>query len=172
MAAVGVEMSAMSGTDLQLARYRDAPRIAAMSRALIEGGLQPSWPRERVEWHLRHTESLVLTARYRGELVGFAIMEYGMDAAHLDLLAVDPMHRRRAIGRGLLGWLEETAVVAGTFLVRLETRASNSSAQAFYEALGYRETGRVSGYYQGVEDAIQMSRDLRVRADRHPQPRV
>jgi ribosomal-protein-alanine N-acetyltransferase len=152
----------MSGFEFKLARYQDAPRIAAMSRHLVEGGLHPSWPRERVEWHLRHAESLVLTARYRGELVGFAIMQFGQDAAHLNLLAVDPRHRRRAVGRGLLAWLEETAVVAGTFVVRLELRAGNAGAHAFYEALGYRETARVSGYYQGVEDAIQMARDLRL----------
>jgi ribosomal-protein-alanine N-acetyltransferase len=162
----------MSAINLKLARYHDAPRIAAMSRQLVEGGLQPSWPRERVEWHLRHAESLVLTARFRGDLVGFAIMQYGQDAAHLNLLAVDPRHRRRAIGRGLLAWLEETAVVAGTFTVRLETRAGNVGAQAFYEAIGYRETARVSGYYQGVEDAIQMARDLRLGTGSRHEPRL
>jgi hypothetical protein len=28
--------------------------------------------------------------------------------------------------------------------------------------LNYRETGRAAAYYQGVEDAIRMTRDLRV----------
>jgi ribosomal-protein-alanine N-acetyltransferase len=162
----------MSAFELTLARYGDAPRIAAMSRRLIEGGLNPTWPRERVEWHLRHSESLVLTARIRRELIGFAVMQYGDDAAHLNLLAVDPGYRRRAIGRRLLSWLEETALVAGTFVVRLELRAGNSEAHAFYEAAGYRETARVRGYYQGVEDASQMSRDLRVGSDARREPRV
>ena len=53
-------------------------------------------------------------------------------------------------------------MVAGTFLIELELRATNTGARAFYEALGYRETGRVPGYYQRVEDAIRMARDLRV----------
>jgi ribosomal-protein-alanine N-acetyltransferase len=99
-------------------------------------------------------------------------MQFGQDAAHLNLLAVDPRHRRRAIGRSLLAWLEETAMVAGTFVVRLELRAGNSSAQAFYEAIGYRETARVSGYYQGVEDAIQMVRDLRLATGSRREPRL
>jgi len=162
----------MSSFELKLAGYHDAPRIAGLSRQHVESGLYPSWTRERVEWHLRHSESLVLTARYRGELVGFAIMQFGQDAAHLNLLAVDPRHRRRAIGRSLLAWLEETAMVAGTFVVRLELRAGNSSAQAFYEAIGYRETARVSGYYQGVEDAIQMVRDLRLATGSRREPRL
>jgi ribosomal-protein-alanine N-acetyltransferase len=162
----------MNGFELKLAGYQDASRIAGMSRQHVEHGLCPSWTRERVEWHLRHSESLVLTARHRGELVGFAIMQFGQDAAHLNLLAVDPRHRRRAIGRGLLAWLEETALVAGTFVVRLEMRAGNAGAQAFYEAIGYRETARVSGYYQGVEDAIQMARDLRLAAGSRREPRI
>jgi len=97
-------------------------------------------------------------------VAGFAIMRYSQDTAHLNLLAVDPGHRRKGLGRRLLEWLEETAATAGTFLVGLELRASNDGALAFYTRLGYRELGRVAGYYQGVEPAIRMSRDLRVSA--------
>ncbi len=162
----------MTTFNLQLARYQDAARIAAMSRLLVERGLEPSWPKDRVQWHLRNSDCLVLTARIRGDIAGFAIMQYGQDAAHLNLLAVDPRHRRRAVGRALLTWLEATALGAGTFVVRLETRASNLGAQAFYEALGYRETARVSGYYQGIEDAVQMAHDLRLETGTRREPRL
>jgi len=162
----------MTTFDLKLARYQDAARIAAMSRLLVERGLEPSWPKDRVQWHLRNSDCLVLTARFRGDIAGFAIMQYGQEAAHLNLLAVDPRHRRRGLGRALLTWLEATASGAGTFVVRLETRASNLSAQAFYEALGYRETARVSGYYQGVEDAVQMAHDLRLETGTRREPRL
>jgi ribosomal protein S18 acetylase RimI-like enzyme len=59
-------------------------------------------------------------------------------------------------------WLHESALVAGTFLVALELRATNSGAQRFYESLGYRPGGVMPGYYQGVEDALRMTRDLHV----------
>lgn len=101
-------------------------------------------------------------------VAGFAIMRYSQDSAHLNLLAVDPGHRRQGLGRRLIEWLEETAATAGTFLVGLELRASNHSALAFYTKLGYRELGRVAGYYQGVEPAIRMSRDLRVSVSPAP----
>jgi len=52
--------------------------------------------------------------------------------------------------------------VAGTLMVGLELRATNSSAQRFYESLGYRPGGVIPGYYQGVEDALRMTRDLHV----------
>jgi len=147
---------------LELARLSDAPLIAGMSARLIETGLTPSWPAERVARHIRHTESVVLAAREGLKLPGFAIMQFGDTTAHLNLLAVEPRSQRRGIGRALLVWLEQTALVAGTFVIQLELRAMNLGARAFYETLGYRETGRVNGYYQHLEDAVQMARDLRV----------
>lgn len=147
---------------LEPARVADAARLAAMSHELIESGLRPAWGRERISWHVRHAESVVLTARSDRTVAGFAIMRYGEEAAHLNLLAVDPAYRRRGIARRLVTWLEETALTAGTFIVGLELRARNREAQDFYRALGYREVGRVPGYYQGIEAAIRMERDVRV----------
>jgi len=65
-------------------------------------------------------------------------------------------------------WLEDTALTAGTFIIGLELRATNQAAFKFYAALGYRELGRVSGYYQGVEQAIRMARDVRTGRDSVP----
>jgi ribosomal-protein-alanine N-acetyltransferase len=146
----------------ELARLSDAPVIAGMSFRLIETGLAPSWPAERIARHIRHPDSVVLCARVASRLAGFAIMQFGDSTAHLNLLGVEIGRQRHGLGRALLGWLEESAMVAGTFLIELELRASNTGARAFYEALGYRETGRVPGYYQRMEDAIRMARDLRV----------
>ncbi|HYL01074.1 MAG TPA: GNAT family N-acetyltransferase [Steroidobacteraceae bacterium] len=147
---------------LEPARAADAARLAAMSHELIESGLRPAWGPQRIGWYVRHAESVVLTARSDRTIAGFAIMRYGEAAAHLNLLAVDPAYRRRGIGRRLVTWLEETALTAGAYLVGLELRAQNLEAQDFYRALGYREVGRVPGYYQGVEAAIRMERDVRV----------
>jgi ribosomal protein S18 acetylase RimI-like enzyme len=150
---------------LQPARTADARRIAAMSQELIEAGLRPAWTAARITWHIRHSESIVLAARCGAETAGFAIMRYGDDVAHLNLLAVDPSHRRRGVGRRMMTWLEATALTAGTFVIGLELRASNEAAYTFYAGLGYRELGRIAGYYQGVEPAIRMERDLRIGID-------
>jgi ribosomal-protein-alanine N-acetyltransferase len=139
-----------------------------MSRRLIEAGLEPSWPADRVLRHIRHAESVALTARSDGELLGFAIMQFGDATAHLNLFAVESSSRRRGIGKRLLAWLEETAITAGTFLIQLELRATNTEARRFYEAVGYREIARVPGYYQRMEDAIRMERDLRVNREATP----
>src|SRR5271169_6194007 len=93
------------------ARRADAARLAQMSRRLVENGLEPCWSTARIEHHLRHPDSTVLAARRDGRVAGFAIMQYGDEAAHLNLLAVDPGEQRRGLGRRLVGWLEETARV-------------------------------------------------------------
>ena len=159
---VCAENTAMESMQITPARRADAPRLAAMSRRLVEAGLEHCWTVERIERHLRNEDSVVLVTRIAGAVAGFAIMQYGDEAAHLNLLAVEPLHQRHGIGRRLVEWLEATARVAGTFTIRLEVRFSNRSGCAFYRTLGYRETGAVRGYYQSVEDAIRFERTLAV----------
>ncbi len=146
----------------ELASPRDAPDIASMSRRLIEAGLPPSWPADRVLCHIKRTDSVVLKAHCEGPLAGFAIMQFGESQAHLNLLAVETTHQRRGLGRQLMTWLHDSALVAGTWVLSLELRANNISAQRFYESLCYQPSGLIRGYYQGVEDALRMTRDLRV----------
>jgi ribosomal protein S18 acetylase RimI-like enzyme len=162
----------MTDCPLQLARIEEAALLAQRSRELIETGLAHAWTAARIARQIEHPESVVLTAKVAGRLAGFAVMQFGYDSAHLNLLAVEPAQQRRGIGRALVAWLEETARTAGTFLIALELRATRRAAHAFYSALGYRETGRAPGYYQGVEEAIRMARDLRVDCSvtRAPKP--
>jgi hypothetical protein len=91
-------------------------------------------------------------------------MRYGDDDAHLDLLAVAPPYRRAGIGRRLLEWLEKCAVVAGIFSITLEVREGNEGAQLFYERMGYRTLTYLPGYYQGIEAALRMGRNLSCRS--------
>jgi ribosomal protein S18 acetylase RimI-like enzyme len=147
---------------MKLARREDAAAIADMSRRFIEHGLPWSWDQARVARCIAHPECAVLTACDRRRLAGFAIMQYYDAHAHLSLLAVQPGSRHQGVGRSLVEWLEASARVAGTFIVRLELRATNPGAYAFYERLGYRETARRPGYYAGSEDALCMMRDLAV----------
>jgi ribosomal protein S18 acetylase RimI-like enzyme len=145
----------------ELARASDAAAIATTSSWLIESGLVPTWTIHRVSWHIRDRDSVVLVAREHRGLAGFAIMQFGEISAHLSLLGVLPSRQRNGIGRQLLGWLERSAVTAGTFLIQLEVRETNRTARDFYAALGYREVGRIANYYQGRDSAVQMSRDLK-----------
>ena len=146
----------------RLATAADAYEIAVMSRYLIEVGLRGwTWPPERVGKAIRARDTNVLVADVKQHLVGFAIMDFGETAAHLSLLAVKPTHQRCGIGKHLVAWMEEAALVAGITSVSLELRSNNFPARTFYRMLGYKELAYIPGYYRGVETAVKMGRDIR-----------
>lgn len=145
---------------LGLARSGDAREIAEMSRDLVEQGLSWSWTPARVQHFICGSDSSVIIARRERRIAAFAIMHFGDDVAHLNLLAVAPQHRRQGLGSQLMQWLTATAIEAGVFRINLELRTQNDTARNFYERLGFDELGVVQGYYQGREAALRMSRKL------------
>jgi ribosomal-protein-alanine N-acetyltransferase len=146
----------------RLAVPADAYEIAVMSRYLVEVGLRGwSWPPERVAKAIGSRNTLVVAAEVRSHLVGFAITEFGDVQAHLSLLAVKPSHHRCGIGRSLIQWVEDSALVAGITTITLELRANNYGARSFYRLVGFEEGAYIAGYYRGVETALRMSRDIR-----------
>ena len=121
----------MSELAIRLARLGDAPRIASLSRTLIEAGLPWSWTPRRVANHMRSREHLTVIAD-GGELAGFVLAQFGSRAVHLALLGVAPAYQRQGLGKRLVAWVEESASVAGLFLMQLEVRAGNQQARRFY----------------------------------------
>jgi len=158
-------------THCRLARTRDSQILARMSRDYIETGLGWSWRANRIDRFIHAPDCVVVCAEHLSasagklesqgrDICGFAIMEFGIDKAHLNLLAVVPSMRRHGIARTLLTWLEKSAEVAGTAQIDLEVRATNSAAQQFYEALGYQRCGTVPSYYNGREAAHRFHKNL------------
>jgi ribosomal-protein-alanine N-acetyltransferase len=147
--------------EVRLALPGDAMGIAQLSRDSIEHGLPWRWTPTRVMRAIDSKVANVAVVRDQSCVLAFGIMEYGDETAHLALLGVRPEQRSRGLGRAVVLWLEACAVTAGIALIRLEARADNPKGIAFYEKLGYRVSGRVSGYYSGLIDAIRLEKRLR-----------
>ena len=145
---------------IRLATLDDAAGIAAMSRDLIEYGLEWRWTPRSIHRCIRDPAINVAIAPGDRAIAGFAVMQYKEDEAHLVLLGVVPAQRRRGIASALLAWHEKTALAAGIGTIYIEARAKNAGTRAFYRKLGYREVQLVRGYYQGVEDAVRFAKDL------------
>lgn len=150
----------MPDVRFELARPQDAATIGLLSRDLVEFGLNWRWTPRAVFAQIRHPETEVIVARLDSCIIGFAIMQFDLDDAHLVLLAVRPEVRGRGLGRGLLAWLERSVHTAGIERIRLEVRASNQAAQRFYRNQGFDTMARLRGYYQGREDAILMMKTI------------
>ena len=145
---------------LRLAHRSDAPGIARLSRDRIEHGLGWSWTAPRVLRSIVDAQTNVVVAQRHERMLGFGIMKYHDDEAHLLLLAVHAGVARRGVGTALVAWLERCALVAGVGQVSLEARVTNAAARAFYARLGYGEVQMLPGYYAGREACVRMAKDL------------
>ena len=130
--------------------------LATMSRDLIEHGLGWRYTPSRIAALLAEPETCTVVACDQSGIGGFAVMQFGDDHAHLSLLCVQPALQRRAVGRRMIDWLVGSARVAGMSAIRLELRADNTGALAFYRAQGFAENGLVPGYYDGRIAARRM----------------
>lgn len=146
--------------EIRLATLADARAIAALSRVEIEHGLPWNWTPDRVRRAIGDSAINVAVASERDALVGFGIMQYGDEKAHLSLLAVHPSRREHGVGAQLMDWLEKCAVTAGCTRIELEARADNLGALAFYGLRGYERFATVTGYYQGRIDAFRLVKSL------------
>jgi len=146
--------------EIRLAMLEDAPRIAEMSRDLIEQGFRWKWTPASVRGCIRSPTTNVAVAPAGPSVAGFAIMQYKDDEGHLMLLGVDPAHRRKGVAKSLMRWHEAAALTAGIGTIYLEARAGNSAAREFYRALGYQEVQYVRGYYANREDGVRFGKDL------------
>ena len=165
-------MEALTPT-LKLASLKEAKTIASLSRDEIEAGLGWRWRADAITAMIRDPDAIVVSAYVPtgndtpDQFAGFGIMQYELDHAHLNLLAVVPNYRRLGIAHELLRWLEKSALVGGIDSVALEVRAVNVPARAFYRNAGYLENEYLRHYYRTpdgkTEAAYRMRRSLRER---------
>ena len=104
-------------------------------------------------------------ARQGGRVVGFSLVLFAPDIAHLLLIAVSPDAQRKGVGYALLRHCEQETLRRDLPALMLEVRPSNEQAVAFYRNRGFVHTGTRKGYYptgKGErEDAWVMERSLK-----------
>ena len=96
-----------------------------------------------------------------GTVAGYLCLKQVLDEAEILDVAVSPVSRGMGIGRFLVQHALESARERGAQLVWLEVRVGNREAISLYESVGFRETARRKGYYDGGEDAIVMQYEYR-----------
>ncbi|MFL6672964.1 MAG: ribosomal protein S18-alanine N-acetyltransferase [Massilia sp.] len=95
-----------------------------------------------------------------GALVGYFLLMFAVDEAHLLDVAVAAHRQRQGLGRYLLDKIVTRARQAAMESILLEVRPSNQGALQVYKHYGFAEIGRRKGYYPAHEgqreDAIVM----------------
>lgn len=117
------------------------------------------WTRSQLEGALAAATARAIWARLDGVgPVGFVVARRIADLLEIDLVGVDPGHRRAGIAACLLRDLLAAEEEAGMIEARLELAASNAPARALYEQLGFMVVGRRARYYPDGGDALLLSR--------------
>jgi ribosomal-protein-alanine N-acetyltransferase len=100
-------------------------------------------------------------AQEEGAVVGFLVARRFADELEILIVAVAPQARRKGIGSGLVQQALQWGRALGATRAFLEVRASNKAALLFYDAHGFRVTGRRARYYvDPVDDALNLSATL------------
>jgi ribosomal-protein-alanine N-acetyltransferase len=124
----------------------------------------PHWPRSAYQDAMNPTavvQRIALVAEARGELLGFAVASLLVPEAELESIAVAGSAQRRGVGRILLAELRRKIEQFGVLELRLEARAGNQQAIAFYQATGWTACGLRPRYYvDPVEDALLLQLHL------------
>lgn len=110
-----------------------------------------AFSKREIGYLLKDYNSITLVARVNGDVVAFAIgrmeQEDGTLYGHIFTLETLPLHRRKGIAKKLLEELEGMFAERGAKESRLEVREDNVVAVTLYRKFGYRQVGRLEGYY-------------------------
>jgi [ribosomal protein S18]-alanine N-acetyltransferase len=96
------------------------------------------------------------------KLVGFIAFSAIPPESELLKIGVQSDHRRRSVGKRLIGKMIVTLLEQGSVeKIFLEVRSDNRPAISFYETLNFRKTGLRKNYYtHPAADAVLLIREL------------
>lgn len=140
------------------AAREDLDALFALDQACFRPGI--AYSKTELRYFLFHPRSVSIVAEDESGITGFAIVEFlfeeGRRIGHIITIDVPAARRRGGVGRLLMGSLLNSCRESEAAVVRLEVAVDNEAAIAFYQRLGFTQTGRMRGYYMGKLDALTM----------------
>lgn len=94
-------------------------------------------PRKDIARKLQVNPEWLLVAELDAKLVGVLMAGYEGRRGWINSFAVDPVHRKRGIGRALVVEAERLLHAAGCPKINLQVRPDNEGVVEFYRRLGY-----------------------------------
>ena len=126
---------------------------------------------ERTFLHwFRDGPDLFLLGERGGPIVAYIIARLEGPQAAIVSLGVDPLLRRRGVGRRLVNEILRRLGSMGAATVDLESRFDNLKAIHFWRAQGFTPVGVVPGYYEDGVSALKLRLRLEPGGCPPPQP--
>jgi ribosomal protein S18 acetylase RimI-like enzyme len=143
------------------ARPEDVATVAALEQAAFPGD---RLSRRSLSTFVGSKSAAFHVAKgWEGYTAGYSIVLFRKSSAiaRLYSIAVSPNCRGEGLAKRLIEAAEIAAILRAKSRMRLEVRADNKAAIRLYLELGYKQFGRISGYYDDGADALRFEKTLK-----------
>lgn len=131
---------------------------------IIKGVLQNEfdefWTPGVLKSELKSNLSKYIVAKENEKILGFAGIIILPDDVEITNIVTKKSERKKGIGKLLLDKLIEMAIETGKDNISLEVNEKNYAAISLYKKAGFEDVGRRKKYYNGIDDAIIMTKNL------------
>jgi ribosomal protein S18 acetylase RimI-like enzyme len=130
---------------MQIRPFEDIDEVAIVALWSCCGLLRP-WndPHKDIARKRRVQRELFLVCTIDDKLVASVMAGYDGHRGWINYLAVDPLFRRRGLGRELMREVQHRLQSLGCAKINLQIRRENVEAIAFYERIGFSEDAALS----------------------------
>jgi [ribosomal protein S18]-alanine N-acetyltransferase len=160
----GLHIEPAPSAELRPGRSSDAATLDAFEREIFKGRHFHGHLISRASFRrfCNSRSAKLIIVQVGAYLSGYVLVLYRSNSrlARMYSIGVATDFRRRGYARLLLAAAEKDAIDRGRRAMRLEVRADDRAALAFYESSGYRCFGRRPGYYGGQVDALCFDKPL------------
>lgn len=138
----------------------DLPRLSEIDQMCFPAGI--AYSLEELSRFIAHRSSRTWIAEENDQIVGFVVASREpARVGHIVTIDIVKASRRKRVGTQLMEIAEGWARKAKLQLIYLETAENNMTAQAFYEARGYRKVDKVERYYSDGQSAWVMVKQVK-----------
>lgn len=127
-------------------------------KSILNSEFDEFWKPSILESELKSNLSKYIVAKKNDVIVGFAGILITPDDTEITNIVTKKSVRKRGIGSLLLDRLIEMTKELGKNSISLEVNELNKSAISLYEKYGFEIVGKRKKYYDGVSDAILMTK--------------
>ena len=119
------------------------------------------WTPSILKSELESKNSKYIVALKGKEVVGFAGIIILPDGTEVTNIVTKKVERKKGIGKLLLDKLINMTITEKKEVISLEVNEKNIIAINLYKNFGFEKVGRRKKYYNGIDDAIIMTKNIK-----------
>lgn len=126
----------------------------------LQNDFDEFWTASILKSELENKLSKYIVAKENEDIVGFAGIIILPDDIEITNIVTKKSERKKGIGNLLLGKIIEMSKETEKEFISLEVNEKNIIAINLYEKFGFKKVGLRKKYYNGIDDAIIMTRKI------------